>query len=176
MSAQGAVVRDTLDLGKHAFAVAFERERVHAPQHLPVGFRNGAWRGAGSFIVEAERERHGCRCFFHFPRRQSGNAIADIALGYRLKIVEVCCAGMRQTVLLRQHDLCGNAADCRCDGRNGDRVQYCYCRLAGKDQHWPLLVGCLERVPADFTSIHDAPQSCSLSQTSNSPGATGLRV
>ena len=56
VSALGAVVRHTFDLGKYAFTVAFERERVHAPQHLPVGFRNGAWHDADSFIVEAERE------------------------------------------------------------------------------------------------------------------------
>ena len=56
MSTLGAVVRDTLDLRKHAFAVSFKRERVHAPQHFPVGFRNGAWHGANSVIVEAERE------------------------------------------------------------------------------------------------------------------------
>jgi hypothetical protein len=64
MSALAPVVRDTLDLGKHSFAVAFERERVHPPQDLPVGFRNSAWHGADSFIVEAERRngdrvRHG---------------------------------------------------------------------------------------------------------------------
>jgi hypothetical protein len=56
MSTLGAVVRDTLDLRKHAFALAFERKRVHAPQHFPIGFRNGAWHGVGSVIVEAERE------------------------------------------------------------------------------------------------------------------------
>src|SRR5208337_4822979 len=33
-----------------------ERERLHAPQHFPVGFRNGAWHGVDSVIVEAERE------------------------------------------------------------------------------------------------------------------------
>ena len=43
MSALGAVVRHALDLGKYAFAVAFERKRVYAPQRLPVGLRNGAW-------------------------------------------------------------------------------------------------------------------------------------
>ena len=66
MSALGAVVCHVPDLGKHAFAVAFERERVHAPQHLPVGFRNGAWHGADSITVEAEREGHGWRYFFSF--------------------------------------------------------------------------------------------------------------
>jgi len=35
---------------------AFERKRVHAPQQFPVGFRNGAWHGEDSVIVEAERE------------------------------------------------------------------------------------------------------------------------
>jgi hypothetical protein len=55
MSALAPVVHDTLDLGKHSFAVAFERERVHPPQDLPVGFHNYAWHGADSFIVEAER-------------------------------------------------------------------------------------------------------------------------
>ena len=66
MRALGAVVCHAHDLGKNAFAVAFEREWVHAPQHLPVGFRNGAWHGEDSIIVEAEREGHGCRCFFSF--------------------------------------------------------------------------------------------------------------
>jgi len=56
MSALGPVVSDALDLGEHAFAVAFERERVHPPEHLPVGFRNGACHRADSFAVEAERE------------------------------------------------------------------------------------------------------------------------
>ena len=54
MRALGAVVGHALDLGKHAFAVAFERERMYAPQHFPVGLRNGAWHGADSIIVEAE--------------------------------------------------------------------------------------------------------------------------
>jgi hypothetical protein len=46
MGALGVDVRGMLDLGKHAFTEAFERERVDAPQHLPVGFRNGACHGA----------------------------------------------------------------------------------------------------------------------------------
>jgi hypothetical protein len=59
MSALGAVVRHALDLGKHAFAVGFERERVYALQHLPIGFRNGAWHSGDLISAEAERERHG---------------------------------------------------------------------------------------------------------------------
>jgi hypothetical protein len=55
-SVLGAVVRDTLDLGKHTFAVAFERQRMDAPQHLPVSFCDRAWHSADSLIVEAERE------------------------------------------------------------------------------------------------------------------------
>ena len=55
-SALGLVVGDALDLGEHAFAVAIEREGVHPPEHLPVGFRNGACHRADSFAVEAERE------------------------------------------------------------------------------------------------------------------------
>ncbi len=56
MSALGAVVRDTLDLRKHAFAVAFERERVHAPEPFPVGFRDGVWHGVDSVTVETKCE------------------------------------------------------------------------------------------------------------------------
>ncbi len=70
VGALGAVVCHAHDLGKHAFAVAFERERVHAPQYLPVGFRNGAWHGADSIMVEAERERPAAAASFHSPRRQ----------------------------------------------------------------------------------------------------------
>jgi hypothetical protein len=54
MRALSAVVHDTLDLGKHAFAEAFEREWMHAPQHLPVRFGNGVGHGADSIIVEAK--------------------------------------------------------------------------------------------------------------------------
>lgn len=39
----------------------------------------------------------------------------------------------------------------------------------------PLVRG-FERVPANVASIHEVPQSCSLSPASNSPGATGLRA
>ena len=51
MGALGADVRDMLDLGKHAFTEAFERERMDAPQHFPVGFRNGACHGADSVVI-----------------------------------------------------------------------------------------------------------------------------
>jgi hypothetical protein len=57
----------------------------------------------------------------------------------------------------------------------GARVQYGDSGIAREDQYRPLLVRCLGCVPADITSIHDAPQSCSLCRTSNSPGTTGLR-
>jgi hypothetical protein len=44
------------DRGRVRASTAFKRERVHAPQHFPVGFRNGAWHGVDSVIFEAERE------------------------------------------------------------------------------------------------------------------------
>lgn len=56
MGALGAEVRDTLNLGKHAIAEALKRKRMEMPQHLLVSFCDRAWRGADSFIVEAERE------------------------------------------------------------------------------------------------------------------------
>ena len=34
------VARDPSDLGKDTLAEAFERERVHAPQHFPIRFLN----------------------------------------------------------------------------------------------------------------------------------------
>jgi len=46
MGALGADACHSLDLGKYLFAVAVARERVHAPQHLPVRFRNGERHGA----------------------------------------------------------------------------------------------------------------------------------
>jgi hypothetical protein len=70
----------------------------------------------------------------------------------------------------------GDTTDRVGDGCNGDRVQHGDRGIACEDQRRLLLVGCLERVPADVTPIHYVPQSCSLSQISNSPGATGLRV
>ena len=38
MKTPGVVMLDAFDLGKHTFAEAFERERMQAPQYLPVGF------------------------------------------------------------------------------------------------------------------------------------------
>src|SRR3984893_4600009 len=35
-----AIARDAVDLGKDTLAKAFERERMHAPQHFPVRFLN----------------------------------------------------------------------------------------------------------------------------------------
>src|SRR5580693_6684790 len=35
-----AIARDAVDLGKDALAEAFERERMHAPQHFPIRFLN----------------------------------------------------------------------------------------------------------------------------------------
>jgi hypothetical protein len=82
MRTLGAVVCHALNLGKHLFAVAFERERVHAPKHLPVGFRN--WHGgADSITVEAGRERPGCGGYLQSRERQSRNAIADNLVRFR---------------------------------------------------------------------------------------------
>ena len=57
--------------------------------------------GVDSVIVEAERERHCRACFFHFSHRQSGAAIADIALGHGLEVVEIYRTGIRQPVEMR---------------------------------------------------------------------------
>jgi len=35
-----AIARDAVDLGKDTLAEAFERERMHAPQHFPIRFLN----------------------------------------------------------------------------------------------------------------------------------------
>ena len=35
-----AIARDAVDLGKGTLAEAFERERMHAPQHFPIRFLN----------------------------------------------------------------------------------------------------------------------------------------
>ena len=51
MRTTGAVVYHARDLGEHVFAVAVARERVHAPQHLPVDFRNGERHGANSHLA-----------------------------------------------------------------------------------------------------------------------------
>jgi hypothetical protein len=49
-------------------------------------------------------------------------------------------------------------------------------RIGGAKLHEPLFVGCLDRAPADATTIHDGPHSCSPSHAPNSPGSTGFRV
>src|SRR5580700_11181340 len=35
-----AIARDAVDLGKDTLAEAFDRERMHAPQHFPIRFLN----------------------------------------------------------------------------------------------------------------------------------------
>jgi hypothetical protein len=67
------------DLGKHAFTEAFERERMDAPQHLPVGFRNGGWHGADSVVIEAEREWHRRVGLFRFAPGSSCQQVSGTA-------------------------------------------------------------------------------------------------
>jgi hypothetical protein len=130
----------------------------------------------GSVVVQAKRKRY-CRSrFFHFSRSQPRDTIADVAFGNGLEIVKVRSASVRQAIVFSQHDFCRNAADCRGDRCNGYRVQHPNGGIARNNQYWSSLVGCLEGIPANIASIHDAPQSCSLTQTSNSPGATGFRA
>src|SRR6202023_3649501 len=40
MVTRRAIVRDAIDLGKGTLAEAFERQRMHVPQHLPIRFLN----------------------------------------------------------------------------------------------------------------------------------------
>src|SRR5580698_814259 len=40
MATRRAIVRDAIDLGKDTLAEAFERQRMHAPQHFPIRFLN----------------------------------------------------------------------------------------------------------------------------------------
>lgn len=56
MSTLNAVAPDAFYLGKHTFAIAFERQRMDAPQHLPVSLCNCVCHSADSHIVEAECE------------------------------------------------------------------------------------------------------------------------
>ena len=132
--------------------------------------------GRDLIFAQRKRERDSNCCHFHLVSRQSGNAIANLALGYGLKVVEVRSAGVGKSVFFGQHHFGRDASDRRCDRRNGDRVQDRDCRVAGENEHRALLVGRPERVPADVTSVHWAPQSCSFNQTLNSPGATGWRT
>jgi hypothetical protein len=53
---------------------------MDAPQHLPVGFRNGAWHGADSVVIEAEREWHHRRVgLFHFAPGSSCQQVSGAA-------------------------------------------------------------------------------------------------
>jgi hypothetical protein len=131
---------------------------------------------ACSVVIEVERERRSYCCFFHFSRSQSGNAITDIALGDGLKIIEVRGARLRQSVIFGQHHFRGDAANRRSNWRNGYRVENSDCGVARQNQHGSFLVSFLECVLADVAWVHDVPRSCSLSQTSNSPGETGFRA
>ena len=45
-----------LNLAENSFTEAFDREKVHAPQDLPVGFRYGRCTVPDSVIVEAQSE------------------------------------------------------------------------------------------------------------------------
>ena len=40
MMTRRAIARDAVDLGKDTLAEAFERERMHSPQHFPIRFVN----------------------------------------------------------------------------------------------------------------------------------------
>jgi hypothetical protein len=93
----------------------------------------------GSVVVQAKRKGY-CRSrCFHFLCSQPRDAIADVAFGDCLEIVKVRSAGVWQAVIFIQHDFRGDAADCRCDGRNGDRVQHVNSGVARNNQYWPSL-------------------------------------
>ncbi len=58
MVTRRAIARDAVDLGKDTLAEAFERERMHAPQHSPIRFLNllhsvPVHRGSASVTREA---------------------------------------------------------------------------------------------------------------------------
>jgi hypothetical protein len=93
--------------------------------------------GNSLLVVEAEREWYRRARFGHFPRRQPSNAIADVAFGNGLKIVEVRRESFWQPVGFGQNDPRGYTADRRMDGRNGDLLQYGDGGIARQDQHGP---------------------------------------
>jgi len=114
----------------------FKRQRLTSRQSACRS--RGAGAGPLLFSIEAKRKRHRRGQLFHSPRRQPRNAIADIALGYRLKIIEVRCACVRHTVLLSQQEFGRYIADRRYDWREGDRIQDGDGGLACENQHGAL--------------------------------------
>ena len=56
-----AIARDAVDLGKDTLAEAFERERMHAPQHFPIRFLNlPQWVPAQWGSASVTREAAAC--------------------------------------------------------------------------------------------------------------------
>ncbi len=61
MVTRRAIVRDAVDLGKDTLAEAFERERMHAPQHFPIRFLNLPHRAPGHWgSASVTREAAAC--------------------------------------------------------------------------------------------------------------------
>src|SRR5580698_4230319 len=64
-----AIARDAVDLGKDTVAAAFERERIHAPQHFPIRFLNLPHRASVHWgSVSVTREAAACRGNLHKPQ------------------------------------------------------------------------------------------------------------
>jgi len=91
-------------------------------------------------------------------------------------MVEVDRAGARHSVLRRQEDLRRDVPDRGGDRGDGHFAEVLQDGAPGKQEDGAFLVGAAERVPADLASTHQSPQTCSLSQSLNSPGSTGLRA
>ena len=64
-----------------------------------------------SVFIQRKREGNRGSRLLHSPSRQARDAIANLALGNRLKIIEVGRARVRKSVLLGEDDFCGNASD-----------------------------------------------------------------
>ena len=69
VGAAGLIVGDTLDFGKHTFTEPFERERMQAFQHFPIGFFDHAQSAAFS-VLRGGRPRPGevRECLLECPR------------------------------------------------------------------------------------------------------------
>src|SRR5579883_1557531 len=66
-----------------------------------------------SVFIQRKREGNGGSRLLHSPSRQPRDAITNLALRNRLKIIEVCRARVRKSVLLGKDEFRGNASDCR---------------------------------------------------------------
>lgn len=90
-------------------------------------------------------------------------------------VVQVDCTRVLHSIVGAKHDFRCDATDRGGDGSNRNPRKPVDDRVAGEDQHRPLLVGLRKSEEADIAPRYFSGHAVTLSQAANSAGSSGVR-